>query len=119
MFQYKEGHLSSPSSDETGPHVNPDMKATKWYPTPVKWCSGPDQLNSLERRIYDQNLELRELGKLVLSKSNEQRTDFLKNFTWGDSLRTPSQRLQEEELLINYNSIFSRHRFYIGKNTGF
>ena len=96
--------------------VNPDMKSTTWYPTP-ETCSEPDKLNAIERRIYDEILALRELEKLDPSQSDEQRTNFLKNFTWDDSLLTPSQRLQVEELLVKYNSIFARHRFDIGMNT--
>ena len=98
--------------------VNPDMKSTKWYPTP-ETCSEPDKLNAIERRIYDEILALRELEKLDPSQSDEQRMNFLKNYTWDDSLLTPSQRLQVEELLVNYNSIFARHRFDIGMNTDF
>ena len=81
--------------------VNPDMKSTKWYPTP-ETCSEPDKLNAIERRIYDEILTLRELEKLDPSQSDEQRKNFLKNFTWDDSLLTPSQRLQVEELLVKY-----------------
>ena len=84
--------------------VNPDMKPTKWYPTP-ETCSEPDKLNAIERRIYDEILALRELEKFDPSRSDEQRMNFLKNFTWDDSLLTPSQRLQVEELLVKYNSI--------------
>ena len=43
----------------------------------------------------------------------------LKNFIWDESLLNPSQRLQVEELLVKYNSIFARHRFDIGMNTDF
>ena len=98
--------------------VNPEMKSTKWYPTP-ETCSEPDKLNAIERRIYDEILALRELEKLDPSQSDEQRMNFLKNFNWDDSLLTPSQRLQVEELLVKYNSIFARHRFDIGMNTDF
>ena len=43
--------------------VNPEMKSTKWYPTP-ETCSEPHKLNAIERRIYDEILALRELEKL-------------------------------------------------------
>ena len=98
--------------------VNPDMKPTKWYPTP-ETCSEPDKLNAIERRTYYEILALRELEKLDPSQSDEQRMNFLKNFFWDDSLLTPSQRLQVEELLVKYNFIFARHRFDIGMNTEF
>ena len=98
--------------------MNPDMKATKWYPTP-ETCSEPDKLNAVVRRIYDEILALRELQKLDPSQSDQQRMNFLKNFIWDESLLTPSQRIQVEELLVKYNSIFARHRFDIGMNTNF
>ena len=98
--------------------VNPDMKATKWYPTP-ETCSEPDKLNASKLRIYDEILALRELEKLDPSQSDEQRINSLENFTWDESFLTPSQRLQVEELLVKYNSIFARHRFDIGMNTDF
>ena len=93
--------------------VNPDMKATKWYPTP-ETCSEPDKLNAIERRIYDERLE-----KLDPTRSDEERMNFLKNFNWDDSLLTRSQRRQVEELLVKHNSIFARHRLDIGMNTDF
>ena len=98
--------------------VNPDLKSTKWYPTP-ETCSDPNKLNAIERRIYDEILALRELEKLDPSQSDEQRMNFLKNFNWDESLLTPSQQLQVEELLVKYNSIFARHRFDFGMNTDF
>ena len=62
--------------------VNPDMKATKWYPAP-ETCSEPDKLNAIERRMYDEILALQELAKLDPSKSHEQRMNFLKSITGG------------------------------------
>ena len=59
--------------------VNPDMKSTKWYPTP-ETCSDPNKLNAIERRIYDEIVALRELEKPDPSQSDEQRMNFLKNF---------------------------------------
>ena len=85
--------------------VNPDMKTTKWYPTP-ETCGEPVKLNTIERRIYYEVLALRELEKLDPTQSDEQRMNFLRNFTWDELLLTPSQRVQVEELLVKYNSPF-------------
>ena len=51
--------------------VNPEMKSTKWYPTP-ETCSEPDKLNKIERRIFDEILALRELEKLDPAYSHEE-----------------------------------------------
>ena len=98
--------------------VNPEMKSTKWYPTP-ETCSEPDKLNKIERRIFDEILALRELEKLDPTRSHEERVKFLQNFMWEESLLSPSQQAQVEELLVKYNSIFARHRLDIGMNTDF
>ena len=98
--------------------VNPEMKSTKWYPTP-ETCSEPDKLNQIERRIFDEIVALRELEKLDPARSHDERVKFLQNFKWDESLLSPSQQAQVEELLVKYNSIFARHRLDIGMNTDF
>ena len=94
------------------------MKSTKWYPTP-ETCSEPDKLNKIERRIFDEILALRELEKLDPARSHDERVKFLQNFKWDESLLSPSQQAQVEALLVQYNSIFARHRLDIGMNTDF
>ena len=59
--------------------VNPEMKSTKWYPTP-ETCSEPDKLNKIERRIIDEILALRELEKLDHVRSHDERVKFLQTF---------------------------------------
>ena len=76
-------------------------------------------MRRIERRIYDEILALRQFEKFDPSQSDEQRMNFLKNITWDESLLTPSQRLQVEELLVKYNSLFATHRSDIGMNTDF
>ena len=89
------------------------MKPTKWYPTP-ETCSEPDKLNKIERDVFDKILALRELEKLDPVRSHEERVKFLQNFKWDESLLSPSQQAQVEELLVKYNSSFARHRLDIG-----
>ena len=71
--------------------MNLDMKAAEWYLTP-ETCSDPAKLNWYERRIYDEILRLLELENLEPSQSGEPMN--ILNFTWGDSLLTPSQQSQ-------------------------
>ena len=79
--------------------VNPDMKASKWYPTPETCCE-PDKLKAIERQIYDEILALRVLKKLDTSHSDQQRINFLKNFTWDESLSYSFSPGQVEDLLV-------------------
>ena len=98
--------------------MNPELKSTKWNQTP-ETCSEPDKVNNIERRIFDEIVALRELEKLDPVRSHDKRIKFLQTFTWDESLLSPSQQAQVEELLVENNSIFARHRFDIGMNTDF
>ena len=44
----------------------------RWYPTP-ETCDDPDKLNKIERRIYDEIIQLREAEKLNPKCDDEQR----------------------------------------------
>ena len=99
--------------------VNPEMKSTNWYLTP-ETCNEPDKLNKIERRNFDEIVALRELEKLDAKRSHhEDRVKFLQNFKWDESLLSPSQQAQVEELLVKYSSIFTRHCSEIGMKTDF
>ena len=82
--------------------VNPEMKSTKWCPTP-KTCSDPTNSTQLSDEFM----------------MRFWHCENSRSFNWDDSFLTPSQQLQVEELLVKYNSIFARHRFDIGMNTDF
>ena len=86
------------------------MKSTKGYPTP-ETCSEPETLNNIERRIFDAIVPLRELEKLDPVRSHDERVKFLQNFKWDESLLSPSEQAQVKELLVKYDSIFTRHRY--------
>ena len=51
----------------------------KWYPTP-ETCDDPTKLNKLERRIYDEIIELRRIESLDPTKNAEMREKFLSEF---------------------------------------
>ena len=93
-------------------------KDERWYPTPDT-CDNPDKLNKIERRIYDEIIQLREAEKLDLTRDDDQRRAFLKNFTWDDSVLTEQEQQRIEALLVKYHTIFARHRLDIGINTDF
>ena len=116
--------LVSKFSDEADIVINQlfqEPSATKdkrWYPTP-KTCDDPDNLNKIERRIYDEVIQLREAEKLDPACDDDQRQTFLKNFSWNDSILTEQEQQRIEALLVKYHMIFARHRFHIGINTDF
>ena len=97
-----------------------EVLSRKWYPTPDT-CSDPTKLNKLERRIYDEIIELRRIESLDPTKKEETREQFLSEFkdTWTDSLLSPEQIERMKDNLVSYQSVFARHRFDIGINTEF
>ena len=90
----------------------------QWYPTP-ETCDDYDQLHRIERRIYDEIIQLREAEKLDPTCDDEQRQTILKNFSWDDSILHEQEQQRYEALLVNYHQIFARHRLDIGINTDF
>ena len=93
-------------------------KDKRWYPTP-ETCDDPEKLNKIERRIYDEIIQLREAEKLDPTRDDDQRRTFLKNFSWDDSILTEQEQQRIEALLVKYHTIFARHRLDIGINTDF
>ena len=116
--------LISKFPDEANNVINqlfqePDAnKDKRWYPTPDT-CDDPDKLNKIERRIYDEIIQLREAEKLDPTRDDDQRRAFLKNFSWDDSILTEQEQQRIEALLVKYHTIFARHRLDIGINTDF
>ena len=93
-------------------------KDKRWYPTP-ETCDDPKKLNKIERRIYDEIIQLREAEKFDPTRDDDQRRTFLKNFSWDDSILTEQEQQRIEALLVKYHTIFARHRLDIGINTDF
>ena len=116
--------LISKFPDEANNVINqlfqePDAnKDKRWCPTPDT-CDDPDKLNKIERRIYDEIIQLREAEKLDPTRDDDQRRAFLKIFSWDDSILTEQEQQRIEALLVKYHTIFARHRLDIGINTDF
>ena len=90
----------------------------RWYHTP-ETCDDPSKLNKIEKRIYDEIVELRQQEKLDPKANEEQHNEFLANFQWEQSILSPHEKQKTEALLFKYHHIFARHRLDIGMNTEF
>ena len=89
-----------------------DPEATtdkRWYPIP-EICDNPEKLNKIERRIYDEIIQLREAEKHDLTGDDEQRQTFLKTFSWDDAILNEQEQQRIEALLVKYHMTFARHR---------
>ena len=87
-----------------------------WFPTP-ETCNNPDQLQPLQKEIYDQITRLQHAEKLNPSKSEEDRYQFLEKLPWQNTSLNEDERKQVENLLVEYHDIFAKHRFDVGYNT--
>ena len=93
-------------------------KTDFWFPTP-ETCDNPARLNKFERNIYDLIVEYKNQEKLNPIWNDEDKKKFLSKFDWTDSILTEEERKKMEDLLLEYNDIFARHRFDIGKAPDF
>ena len=96
---------------------NPDQKSY-WYPTPED-PGDPTTYTPIQQRIYNKLLTLKELNNFNAQDDETSRNTLLSNFDWSDETRSPEERQQVEEILIDFHDIFARHRFDIGKNREF
>ena len=92
---------------------------TRMWCLAPKTCRDPQTLNSLECRIYDAIVNLRQQEKLDPTTSYEQRQMFLSRFNWESSQLTTDEKAQVEHLLVKNHNTFARHRLDIGMNIEF
>ena len=87
-----------------------------WFPTP-ETCQYPESLPPLQRDIYEQIKQFKNLEKIDPKIDKCHRPTFLQKFKWDNSILTDSQRSEVEELLVEFSDIFAKHRFDVGYNT--
>ena len=88
------------------------------FPTPENPGKLEDHTPILTRILKELN-ELKDKEKLNPQESTESRNKFLKRFDWTDTLLTETEKQANEDILVEYHDIISRHRMDIGMNTEF
>ena len=71
-------------------------------------------MSEVEKRIYDELVKFKNLEAIQLLSKNEERKTFLNAFKWSDSVLSDKDKERTEQLLIEFNDIFTRHRLDIG-----
>ena len=87
-----------------------------WFPTP-ETCTDPANLSPLQREIYDQILRFQKIEKQNPIENDIDRNNFLQRFPWEKSKLSAEEKLIVENLLIEFQDIFAKHRFDVGYNT--
>ena len=100
--------------------VNNEEDTTEqyWFPTPEQ-PGGPTTYTPIQKRIFDELVELQTIEKLNPQDDEQSRKTFLDKFDWSDTTLTLFERQKVEELLVEFHDIFARHRFDIGTNREF
>ena len=93
----------------------PSNNQNFWFPT-LDDPGDPKTHKPIQSR---ENKELEEIQKLNPTNSNEEREVFLKNFKWDDTQLSEDDQKDIEEILIEFNDIFVRHRLDLGINHDF
>ena len=99
--------ICSKTTEEEGKH---------WFPTPEN-CQDPSTLSGPMLRIYNELVKFKEAEKLDPTRSAEMRAEYLGKFNWEGTILNAQEKARLEELLVEYNDIFSRHRWDIGGNS--
>ena len=95
-----------------------DEQETYWFPTPEQ-PGDPKTYTPIQKRIYDELLELKQLEQLNPNDNAQSRKQFLDHFDWTDTTLSPFEKQHIEDILVQYHDIFARHRFDIGTNGEF
>ena len=96
----------------------PQTAQNFWFPTPDN-PGDPSTHTPIQSRILREIEELENDQKLNPHNSSEDRATFLTNFKWTDSQLSDEDKNDIEEILVEYNDIFARHRLDIGINNEF
>ena len=118
--------LAEDDSEEAMVYINELLKTSEkpshnqnfWFPTPDH-PGDPATHTPIQNRILREIKELEEIQKLDPNNSEEERKAFLQSFKWDDSQLSEDDKKDIEEILIEFNDIFARHRLDIGINHDF
>ena len=98
---------------------NPEQQDnTFWFPTPEN-PGKPKDHTPIQTRILKELNELKDKEKLNSQENTESRNKFLKRFDWTDTPLTQTEKHAIEDILVDYQDIFARHRMDNGMNTEF
>ena len=76
-------------------------------------------MSAVEKRIYDELVEFTNLEAIQPLLKNEDRKTFLNSFKWSDSVLSDKDKERPEQLLVEFNNIFTRQRLDIGYTHNF
>ena len=118
--------LAEDNTEQALKYVNERLKSSEkpqtvqnfWFPTPDN-PGDPSTHFLIQRRFLREIEELETIQKLIPHNSPKDRATFLANIKWTDSQLNDHDRADIEEIAVEYNDIFAKHRLHIGINNEF
>ena len=118
--------LTEDDSEDAIIYINEFLKTSEkpshnqnlWFPTPDN-PGDPTTHTPYQTRILREIKELEEIQKPNPNNSDEERKAFFQDFKWDDSQLSESDKKDIEEILIEFNDTFARHRLDIEINHNF
>ena len=89
-----------------------------WFPTP-ETNRDSSKMSAVKKRIYDELVRFTNLEAIQPLLKNEDRKTFLNSFKWSDSVLSDKDKERPEQLLVEFNNIFTRQRLDIGYTHNF
>ena len=93
-------------------HITQKHENGFWFPTHE---TNPDtsKMSEVEKRIYDELVKFKNFEAIEPLSKNEDRKIF-NAFKWSDSVLSDKDKERTEQILVEFNDIFTRHRLDIG-----
>ena len=83
------------------------------FPTP-ETCPNPEKLPSLQRKNDDNITELQQRDTLNPQQTSRDQETFLQQFDRSRSALTEKKIQEMQEILVEINDNFAKHRFDVG-----
>ena len=84
-----------------------------WFPTP-ETNRDSSKMSAVGKRIYDELVNFTNLEAIQPLLKNGDRKTFLNSIKWSDSVLSDKDKERPEQLLVEFNNIFTRQRLDIG-----
>ena len=119
-------HLLQNDQEQAAHYVSSPIKTNKnpqnselyWFPTSEN-PGNPDEHTPIQKRILRKLQDLQDLETLHPTKDEESRAKFPESFDWKDSTLKPDEKVNTEDLLVEFHDVIAKDRFDFGMNEEF
>ena len=118
MIPQGDTNLTAYPNEFLRTHKPEQRNNTLWFPTPDS-SGEPEDHIPIQTRILKDLVELKEKEKPNLKENTESGKKILERSDWNDILLTQTEKQAVEDILVDCQNIFARHRMDFGMSTEF